>query len=115
MRSTAVAKFGVISDIQFAECATCFLVVKVVKVKITGTFDFLSLCGNSIPDGHSHGGVPRYYRAALPSLQRAVAAWQALDLDFVIHLGAVLQHPPALFVSLFRATECPGTVLPHSG
>jgi len=43
----------------------------------------------SIPDGKSHGGTPRYYRAALQSLQRAVSAWQAsAGLHFVIHLGA---------------------------
>ncbi|KAK9830612.1 hypothetical protein WJX81_005299 [Elliptochloris bilobata] len=65
-RDTAHARpalrFGVISDIQYAD----------------------------MPDGASHSGVPRYYRAALDSLQRAVAAWQPLDLQFVIHLGDII-------------------------
>lgn len=56
-------RFGVISDIQYAD----------------------------IPDGHSFHGVPRYYRNALLSLKRAVGAWrQQGDLQFAVHFGDIL-------------------------
>jgi manganese-dependent ADP-ribose/CDP-alcohol diphosphatase len=54
---------GIISDVQYAD----------------------------IPDGRSFKGVPRYYREALPALQRAVAAWRARGVDFAMHFGAPAQ------------------------
>ena len=52
--------FGIISDVQYAD----------------------------IPDGRSFKGVQRFYRAALPALQRAVQTWRARDVDFGMHFGA---------------------------
>ena len=51
---------GIISDVQYAD----------------------------IPDGRSFKGVPRYYREALPALQRAVAAWRVSGVSFAMHFGA---------------------------
>lgn len=55
-------RFGVISDIQYAD------------------FD----------DRWSSAGKRRYYRAALPSLERAVAQWNREGVDFAIHCGDIV-------------------------
>ncbi|KAK9816313.1 hypothetical protein WJX74_010391 [Apatococcus lobatus] len=59
--------FGVISDIQYAD----------------------------VPDGTSYTGTSRYYRAAMDSMERAVAGWQEQDVAFGMHLGDILDgyHP----------------------
>ncbi|CAL8470374.1 g9916 [Coccomyxa elongata] len=59
--------FGVISDIQYAD----------------------------IENGFSFKKIPRYYRAALPALQRAVQAWKDEDVNFGIHFGDIIDgyHP----------------------
>lgn len=49
----------------------------------------------NIPDGSSHRGVPRYYRAALDSMDRAVSGWLERGAAFGMHLGDILDgyHP----------------------
>ncbi|XVF49801.1 hypothetical protein PTKIN_Ptkin04bG0044900 [Pterospermum kingtungense] len=55
--------FGVISDVQYAD----------------------------IPDGHSHLGVPRYYRHSIIVLQRAVKSWNSYkNLNFAINFGDIV-------------------------
>lgn len=48
-----------------------------------------------VPDGASHAGTPRYYRAAMDSLKRAVVGWVEQDVAFGMHLGDILDgyHP----------------------
>lgn len=53
--------FGLVSDVQHADIA----------------------------DGVSFHGVPRFYRHALQTLRRAVDAFRAEEVDFVMHLGDV--------------------------
>ena len=57
-----IFRFGLVSDIQYAD------------------FD----------DGHSAVGKRRYYRAALPSLERAVSEWNAESVDFAIQCGDIV-------------------------
>ncbi|KAK9845692.1 hypothetical protein WJX84_000667 [Apatococcus fuscideae] len=66
-RGAPLLTFGIISDIQYA----------------------------NIPDGSSHRGVPRYYRAALDSMDRAVSGWLERGAAFGMHLGDILDgyHP----------------------
>lgn len=52
-------KFGIISDVQYAD----------------------------IKDGHSFRGVPRYYRASLEGLKRGVTAWQQQQVEFAVQYG----------------------------
>ena len=55
--------FGIITDVQYAD----------------------------IPDGHSFGGVPRYYRHSLEALGRAIGRWDSQGgLAFVVHLGDII-------------------------
>lgn len=42
-----------------------------------------------IPDGASFHGVPRFYRAALDALDRAMVDFRAQRVDFAMHLGDV--------------------------
>ena len=59
---------GIISDVQYAD----------------------------IPDGFSFAKVPRYYRASLTSLSRAVSYWQRSRVDFCIDMGDIVDgfNPP---------------------
>lgn len=43
-----------------------------------------------IQDGHSFLGVPRYYRASLDGLQRAVLGWQEQQVDFGMQFGDLI-------------------------
>ena len=52
-------RFGILSDVQYAD----------------------------IKDGHSFRGVPRYYRACLEGLKRAVIAWQQQQVEFAVQYG----------------------------
>ena len=86
-RSDALFRFGVISDVQYADIA----------------------------NGHSHKGTPRYglcgmhalagcvpqiklfcryYRAALDGLKRAVTGWQQQEVAFAMHLGDIVDGEP---------------------
>lgn len=56
--------FGLISDIQWADC----------------------------DDGHSIHGVPRYYRHALEAAHRAVAAFRSAGVDLAVHLGDIVDY-----------------------
>ena len=49
-----------------------------------------------IPNGFSFAGVPRYYRASIQSLRRAVSWWKTEKTEFCIHLGDILDgfNPP---------------------
>lgn len=60
-------RVGIVSDVQYAD----------------------------IKDGHSFLGVPRYYRASLEGLRRAVSGWQAQKVDFGIQFGDLIDgfHP----------------------
>ncbi|KAH7624803.1 hypothetical protein Ndes2526B_g00171 [Nannochloris sp. 'desiccata'] len=75
-------KFGLISDIQWAD----------------------------IPDGKSFHGTPRYYREALFSARRAVAAFKAEKVDLAIHLGDIIDfhnsHHGLSEMALEAAIEC---------
>jgi manganese-dependent ADP-ribose/CDP-alcohol diphosphatase len=75
-------KFGLISDIQWAD----------------------------IPDGKSFHGTPRYYREALVSARRAVAAFKAEKVDLAIHLGDIIDfhnsHHGLSEMALQAAIEC---------
>ena len=55
-------RVGIVSDVQYAD----------------------------IKDGHSFLGVPRYYRASLDGLRRAVLGWQAQNVDFGIQFGDLI-------------------------
>ena len=55
-------RFGSVSDVQYAD----------------------------IKDGHSFLGVPRYYRASLDGLKRAVAGWQKQKVEFGIQFGDLI-------------------------
>ncbi len=48
-----------------------------------------------VPDGASHAGTPRYYRAAMESMDRAISGWLHHGVDFGMHLGDILDgyHP----------------------
>ena len=75
-------KFGLISDVQWAD----------------------------IPDGKSFHGTPRYYREALCSARRAVAAFKAEDVNLAIHLGDIVDyhntHNGSSEMALQAAIEC---------
>ena len=55
-------RIGIVSDVQYAD----------------------------IPDGHSFLGVPRYYRASLEGLRRAVVGWRSQHVDFGIQFGDLI-------------------------
>ena len=55
-------RVGIVSDVQYAD----------------------------IKDGHSFLGIPRYYRASLDGLRRAVLGWQAQKVDFGIQFGDLI-------------------------
>lgn len=55
-------RVGIVSDVQYAD----------------------------IKDGHSFLGTPRYYRASLEGLKRAVSGWQAQKVDFGIQFGDLI-------------------------
>lgn len=55
-------RVGIVSDVQYAD----------------------------IKDGHSFLGIPRYYRASLDGLRRAVLGWQAQSVDFGIQFGDLI-------------------------
>jgi manganese-dependent ADP-ribose/CDP-alcohol diphosphatase len=81
--TTPLFKFGLISDIQWAD----------------------------IPDGKSFHGTPRYYREALVSARRAVAAFKAEKVDLAIHLGDIIDfhnshHDGHSETALQAAIEC---------
>lgn len=55
-------RVGIVSDVQYAD----------------------------IKDGHSFLGIPRFYRASLDGLRRAVLGWQAQKVDFGIQFGDLI-------------------------
>jgi len=55
-------RFGIISDVQYAD----------------------------IKDGHSFLGTPRYYRASLDGLRRAVLGWKNQQVEFGIQFGDLI-------------------------
>ena len=55
-------RVGIVSDVQYAD----------------------------IQDGHSFLGVPRYYRASLDGLQRAISGWQEQQVEFGIQFGDLI-------------------------
>lgn len=62
MQEKPLFRFGLISDIQYAD----------------------------IKDGHSFHGTPRYYRASLDGLRRAVTAWQQQHVEFAVQCGDII-------------------------
>ena len=87
--SSLLFKFGLISDVQWAD----------------------------IPDGASFHGQPRYYRDALISARRAVAAFQSANVSLAVHLGDIVDYHNSLSnsseaalqaaVDIFDALDCP--------
>jgi len=55
-------RFGIVSDVQYAD----------------------------IKDGHSFLGTPRYYRASLDGLRRAVLGWKTQQVEFGIQFGDII-------------------------
>ncbi|KAL0049678.1 hypothetical protein WJX82_007377 [Trebouxia sp. C0006] len=55
-------RFGIVSDVQYAD----------------------------IKDGHSFLGTPRYYRASLDGLKRAVLGWENQQVEFGIQFGDLI-------------------------
>lgn len=62
MQEKPLFRFGLISDIQYAD----------------------------IEDGHSFHGIPRYYRASLDGLRRAVTIWQEQHVEFAVQCGDII-------------------------
>lgn len=62
MQDKPLFRFGLISDVQYAD----------------------------IKDGHSFHGTPRYYRASLAGLRRAVTAWQQQEVEFAVQCGDII-------------------------
>lgn len=82
LKSKPIFKFGIISDIQWAD----------------------------IPDGASFHGVPRYYRNALVLAKRAVKKFKDSNVDFAIHLGDIVDYHNSKHgtsdLALREAIEC---------
>ena len=82
LRSGALFRFGIISDVQYADIANGHSHKGTPR---SARKKFLSLQAAMHPTQTST--VFRYYRAALDSLKRAVTGWQQQDVAFAMHLG----------------------------
>ncbi|KAI3431396.1 hypothetical protein D9Q98_004449 [Chlorella vulgaris] len=94
---------------QAAAAATCAAVSPSVSPTPLFRFGLLSDVQHADKDdGVSFHGTPRYYRYALQQLDRAVAAFQAADCSFCIHLGDLCDGHNS------QMGECAATRLTHS-